>query len=46
MAVVRQQVTADELLYMPDDGFRYERADGAYSPCERAVRDALRAGAR
>jgi len=24
-----------------DDGFRYERADGAYSPCERAVREAL-----
>jgi Uma2 family endonuclease len=24
MDVVRQQVTADELLHMPDDGFRYE----------------------
>jgi hypothetical protein len=24
MDVVRQQVTADELLFMPDDGFRYE----------------------
>jgi Uma2 family endonuclease len=28
MAVVRQQVTADELLYMPDDGFRYELVQG------------------
>jgi Uma2 family endonuclease len=28
MAVVRQQVTADELLYMPDDGFRYELVRG------------------
>ena len=24
MDVVRQHVTADELLHMPDDGFRYE----------------------
>ena len=28
MAVVRQQVTARELLYMPDDGFRYELVQG------------------
>ena len=28
MDVVRQQVTADELLLMPDDGFRYERIKG------------------
>jgi Uma2 family endonuclease len=28
MAVVRQQVTADELLQMPDDGFRYELVRG------------------
>ena len=28
MAVVRQQVTADELLNMPDDGFRYELVQG------------------
>jgi Uma2 family endonuclease len=28
MAVVRQQVTADELLHMPDDGFRYELVRG------------------
>lgn len=28
MAVVRQQVTADELLHMPDDGFRYELVQG------------------
>jgi Uma2 family endonuclease len=28
MAVVRQQVTADELLLMPDDGFRYELVEG------------------
>jgi len=28
MDVVRQQVTADELLYMPDDGFRYELVRG------------------
>jgi Uma2 family endonuclease len=28
MAVVRQQVTADELLHMPDDGFRYELVKG------------------
>jgi hypothetical protein len=28
MDVVRQQVTADELLLMPDDGFRYERVKG------------------
>ena len=28
MAVVRQQVTADELFYMPDDGFRYELVQG------------------
>lgn len=28
MVVVRQQVTADELLYMPDDGFRYELVQG------------------
>ena len=28
MAVVRQQVTADELLLMPDDGFRYELVQG------------------
>jgi hypothetical protein len=25
----------------PEDRYRYERADGAYSPCERAVRLAL-----
>jgi Uma2 family endonuclease len=28
MAVVRQQVTADELLHLPDDGFRYELVQG------------------
>jgi len=28
MDVVRQQVTADELLNMPDDGFRYELVHG------------------
>lgn len=28
MVVVRQQVTADELLHMPDDGFRYELVQG------------------
>ena len=28
MDVVRQQVTADELLLMPDDGFRYELVHG------------------
>ena len=28
MAVVRQEVTADELLLMPDDGFRYELVHG------------------
>jgi Uma2 family endonuclease len=28
MGVVRQQVTADELLHMPDDGFRYELVRG------------------
>ena len=28
MDVVRQQVTADELLLMPDDGFRYELVRG------------------
>jgi Uma2 family endonuclease len=28
MAVVRQQVTVDELLHMPDDGFRYELVQG------------------
>jgi hypothetical protein len=28
MDVVRQQVTADELLLMPDDGFRYELVTG------------------
>ena len=28
MAVVRQQITADELLHMPDDGFRYELVEG------------------
>ena len=28
MAVVRQQVTADELLHMPGDGFRYELVKG------------------
>lgn len=28
MDVVRQQVTAAELLYMPDDGFRYELVGG------------------
>jgi|SRR5829696_967288 len=28
MDVVRQQVTADELLRMPDDGFRYELVQG------------------
>jgi Uma2 family endonuclease len=28
MAVVRQQVTADELLHMPDDGFRFELVEG------------------
>ena len=28
MDVVRQQVTADELLYMPHDGFRYELVQG------------------
>ena len=28
METVRQQVTADELLYMPDDGFRYELVQG------------------
>ena len=28
MDVVRQQVTADELLHIPDDGFRYELVKG------------------
>jgi Uma2 family endonuclease len=28
VAVVRQQVNADELLHMPDDGFRYELVQG------------------
>jgi Uma2 family endonuclease len=28
MDVVRQQVTADELLHMPEDGFRYELVRG------------------
>jgi Uma2 family endonuclease len=28
MDVVRQQVTADELLLMPDEGFRYELVNG------------------
>ena len=28
MDVVRQQVTADELLHMHDDGFRYELVRG------------------
>jgi Uma2 family endonuclease len=28
MDVIRQQVTADELLHMPDDGFRYELVQG------------------
>ena len=28
MDVVRKQVTADELLHMPDDGFRYELVQG------------------
>jgi Uma2 family endonuclease len=28
MDVVRRQVTADELLHMPDDGFRYELVRG------------------
>ncbi len=28
MAVVRQQVTADELLHVPDDGCRYELVQG------------------
>jgi Uma2 family endonuclease len=28
MAVVRRQVSADELLHMPDDGFRYELVQG------------------
>jgi Uma2 family endonuclease len=28
MDVVRQQVTADELLLVPDDGFRYELVKG------------------
>ena len=28
MDVVRQQVTVDELLHMPDDGFRYELVRG------------------
>jgi Uma2 family endonuclease len=28
MDVVRQQATADELLHMPDDGFRYELVRG------------------
>ena len=28
MDIVRQQVTADELLHMPDDGFRYELVQG------------------
>ena len=28
MAVVRQQVSADELLHLPDDGFRYELVRG------------------
>jgi len=28
MDVVRQQLTADELLLMPDDGFRYELVKG------------------
>ncbi len=28
MDVVRQQVSAEELLHIPDDGFRYERVCG------------------
>src|ERR687897_2660024 len=28
MDIVRQQVTADELLHLPDDGFRYELVQG------------------
>ena len=28
MVIVRQQVTADELLHMSDDGFRYELVKG------------------
>jgi len=28
MDVIRQQVTADELLHMPNDGFRYELVQG------------------
>jgi hypothetical protein len=28
MDVVRQQVAADELMLMPDDGFRYELVKG------------------
>jgi len=28
MDIVRQQVTADELLHLPDDGFRYELVRG------------------
>ena len=28
MAIVRQQATADELLLVPDDGFRYELVKG------------------
>lgn len=31
MDVVRQQVTAEELLLMPDDGFRYELVLGNYA---------------
>jgi hypothetical protein len=32
MDAVRQQVTADELLLMPDDGFRYELVTGELDP--------------
>ena len=39
MDVVRQQVTADELLLMPDDGFRYELDDlGAAYAAETGFR--------
>jgi hypothetical protein len=35
MDVVRQQVTAEELLLLPDDGFRYELVLENYARCRR-----------
>src|SRR5688500_12669033 len=36
MAVVRQQVSAEELLHMPDDSFRYELVKGELRRTRRA----------